>query len=85
MVTPAFVVCRFLPAAAGAPGGGRRSGPSGSGIYLAVVTTPRYFETLVSTIVLSAGVTLATLAIAGVTGVFLKRNHFPGKSRWSPC
>jgi putative spermidine/putrescine transport system permease protein len=55
-------------------------GPSGVGIYLTAITTPRYVETLVYTILLSAGVTLVTLAISGVTGVFLTRNDFPGKS-----
>jgi len=55
-------------------------GPSGVGIYLAAITTPRYVETLVYTILLSAGVTLVTLVISGVTGVFLTRNDFPGKS-----
>jgi putative spermidine/putrescine transport system permease protein len=55
-------------------------GPSGFGIYLASLTTPRYFETLMYTILLSAGVTLVTLIVSGVSGVFLTRNDFRGKS-----
>jgi len=53
--------------------------PSGFGIYLASLTTPRYSETLLYTILLSAGVTLVTLTISGISGVFLTRNNFPGK------
>jgi putative spermidine/putrescine transport system permease protein len=55
-------------------------GPSGFGIYLASLTTPRYIETLMYTILLSAGVTLVTLIVSGVSGVFLTRNDFWGKS-----
>jgi putative spermidine/putrescine transport system permease protein len=54
-------------------------GPAGFGIYLAALTTPRYLETLIYTILLSAGVTLVTLVLSGVSGVFLTRNEFPGK------
>ena len=81
LFTPAFVVFMaffLLPLARLAVESAM--GPSGVGIYLAAITTPRYFETLVYTILLSAGVTLVTLAISGVTGVFLTRNDFPGKS-----
>lgn len=80
MFTPAFVVFMaffLLPLARLAIESAL--GPSGVGIYLATITTPRYFETLVYTIALSAGVTLVTLVISGVTGVFLTRNDFPGK------
>jgi putative spermidine/putrescine transport system permease protein len=55
-------------------------GPSGVRIYLAAITTPRYLETLIYTILLSAGVTLVTLIISSIAGVFLTRNEFPGKS-----
>ncbi len=55
------------------------SGPDGARAYLAVVTNPRYFRSLVSTVALSAGVTVATLAISLVAGVFLQRNRFPGR------
>jgi putative spermidine/putrescine transport system permease protein len=52
----------------------------GFGIYLAFLTTPRYLETLIYTILLSAGVTLVTLVVSGIAGVFLTRNDFYGKS-----
>jgi len=55
------------------------SGPSGALAYLAVVTDARYFRSLVSTVALSAGVTVATVAIALVAGMFLQRNRFPGR------
>jgi putative spermidine/putrescine transport system permease protein len=55
------------------------SGPEGAKAYLAVVTNAQYFRSLVSTVALSAGVTLATLAISLVAGVFLQRNRFPGR------
>ena len=55
------------------------TGPLGLGAYLSVLTTPRYFEALVSTILLSVAVTLITLVVSGVTGVFLQRNRFAGR------
>lgn len=55
-------------------------GPSGVGIYIAAITTPRYLETLGYTVFLSAGVTLVTLVVSGVSGVFLARNEFRGRS-----
>jgi len=55
------------------------SGPEGMSAYFAILTTPRYFESLVATVVLSASVTLATLAISVVAGLFLERNRFSGR------
>src|SRR5438477_3406638 len=56
------------------------SGPAGAAAYAAIVTEPRYFRSLLSTLALSAGVTLLTLVIATLAGVFLQRNSFPGRS-----
>ena len=56
------------------------SGPTGPATYAAIVTEPRYFRSLLSTLALSAGVTLLTLVIATIAGVFLQRNTFPGRS-----
>jgi putative spermidine/putrescine transport system permease protein len=56
------------------------SGPDGAAAYLAVVTNANYFKSLVSTVALSLGVTAVTLALALVTGIFLQRNRFPGRS-----
>lgn len=55
-------------------------GPGGVAAYAAIVTEPRYFRSLLSTLALSAGVTLLTLASATIAGVFLQRNTFVGRS-----
>lgn len=55
------------------------SGPLGLGAYAAVVTNPRYLAALVSTVLLSAGVTLAALVVSGIAGVFLERSRPPGR------
>jgi putative spermidine/putrescine transport system permease protein len=55
------------------------SGEEGTDAYIAFLTTPRYFESLIATIVLSVSVTLATLVISTISGVFLERNRFPGR------
>ena len=56
------------------------SGPGGAAAYLAVLTNHHYFTSLLSTLLLSAAVTLATLMIASLVGLFLQRNRFPGKA-----
>jgi putative spermidine/putrescine transport system permease protein len=56
------------------------TGPTGFKIYWSAISTPRYFEALIYTILLSAAVTVVTLVIAGISGVFLTRNDFRGKS-----
>ena len=80
MVLPALIVGAsffLLPLARlGIVGG---TGPQGMQAYLSVVTTPRYFEALVSTVLLSVGVTAVTLLISGITGLFLERNRFFGR------
>ena len=55
------------------------SGPDGIAAYFAVVTNAAYFRSLVSTVALSAGVSVATLVLALVAGIFLQRNRFPGR------
>ena len=56
------------------------SGVDGLSAYTAVITTPRYLESLFATTVLSAAVTVVTLAISAVAGVFLERNRFAGRN-----
>jgi putative spermidine/putrescine transport system permease protein len=51
----------------------------GFGMYLQVLSTPRYLTGLLATVLLSAGVTVVTLVIAVISGLFLVRNHFPGR------
>jgi putative spermidine/putrescine transport system permease protein len=57
------------------------SGPGGAAATCAaIIATPRYFRSLVSSLVLSLLVTGATLLIAGIAGLFLQRHRFPGRS-----
>jgi len=56
------------------------SGPTGIAAYLAVLTNHRYFTSLLSTLLLSALVTVATLLISVLVGLFLQRNRFAGKA-----
>jgi putative spermidine/putrescine transport system permease protein len=55
-------------------------GPAGLAAYAAIVGEPRYFRSLLSTLVLAAVVTGLTLIIATIAGVFLQRNTFAGRS-----
>jgi putative spermidine/putrescine transport system permease protein len=55
------------------------SGPEGAKAYLAIVTNANYFSSLVSTVALSAGVSIATVLVSLVAGLFLQRNRFPGR------
>jgi putative spermidine/putrescine transport system permease protein len=68
-----FVLPLAMMLAAGA------SGPRGIATYGAILTDARYLRSLIQTLLLSAGVTAATLSIAGVTGLFLARNRFRGR------
>ena len=72
-----FAAFWLLPMARLAQVGG--SGKEGISAYFAVVTNANYFRSLLSTVALSAGVTIATLALSLVAGIFLQRNRFPGR------
>lgn len=74
----AFIAFFLLPLARLFLIGG--SGALGWGAYAAAFTEPRYLRSLVSTVLLSAAVTVVTLATSGVAGVFLQRNRFPGRA-----
>ena len=81
LALPALVVFTaffLLPMGRLAIAGG--SGPRGIAAYAAIVTEPRYFRSLFSTVILSLAVTATTLVVSGVAGVFLERNRFPGRS-----
>lgn len=54
--------------------------PAGLGLYGEMLTTGRYLETLVYTILLSIGVSVLALVVSGISGVFLSRNSFPGRN-----
>ncbi|MBD3893851.1 ABC transporter permease [Hydrogenophaga sp.] len=54
------------------------AGELGWSVYLTALTEQRYWRSMLSTITLSVVVTLSTLVIAGIAGVFLARNQFTG-------
>jgi putative spermidine/putrescine transport system permease protein len=54
-------------------------GPVGFGSYVQILQTPRYLTGILVTVALSAGVTLVTLAVSVISGLFLVRNRFPGR------
>jgi len=55
------------------------SGPDGIAAYFAVVTNANYFRSLASTVALSAGVSVVTLVLSLIAGIFLQRNRFSGR------
>ncbi|WP_028534795.1 ABC transporter permease [Paludibacterium yongneupense] len=52
---------------------------AGGAGYRALITNPRYLESLLSTVILSALVTAVALALALVAGLALVRHAFPGR------
>lgn len=56
------------------------SGNMGLGAYVAILTEPRYRATLINTVLLAAVVTLVTLVVATIAGLFLQRQRFPGRA-----
>jgi len=56
------------------------TGADGLAAYLSILTTPRHFESMVATVLLSLGVTVTALAVSTVAGLFLVRNRFPGRA-----
>jgi putative spermidine/putrescine transport system permease protein len=54
------------------------SGEQGWAAYGLVLTEPRYWRSLLSTALLAALVTVTTLFISGIAGVFLARHQFRG-------
>ena len=56
------------------------SSEAGWAIYAEVLTNPRYMQALADTVLVSAAVTAAALAISTTAGLFLERNRFPGRS-----
>ena len=58
---------------------GSADSEAGWGIYLTILSTPRYISTLLQTVAVSLAVTLAALVISTTAGLFLVRNRFPGR------
>lgn len=59
---------------------GARPDAAGSSGYWQVLTSAGYLSGLAQTVVLAAVTTLATLLVAGITGCFLARHAFAGRS-----
>ncbi|TBW39462.1 ABC transporter permease subunit [Siculibacillus lacustris] len=81
LITPAIVVFSafwLLPIARLVALGA--SGEAGIETYLSVLTNGRYASSLLQTLALSGLVTLTTLAIAVISGLFLVRQDFFGRS-----
>jgi putative spermidine/putrescine transport system permease protein len=55
-------------------------GSRGVAEYAAILLDQRYRATLLNTILLAAATTAATLLIATISGLFLQRHRFPGRS-----
>ena len=55
------------------------TGEDGYAAYLSMATTPRHFESMVATVLLSFGVTITALIISTIAGLFLVRNSFFGR------
>jgi putative spermidine/putrescine transport system permease protein len=53
--------------------------------YFAVLSTPRYLQSLINTVLLSVSVTLATLVIGAAVGLFLARTPFRGRGCCCRC
>ena len=51
----------------------------GAATYLAVLTEPRYFKSLMQTTALSAVVTVVSLSVAAAVGLYLGRRQFFGR------
>jgi putative spermidine/putrescine transport system permease protein len=54
-------------------------GPDGFETYWIVLTNRRYGTSILLTTMLSAGVTMMTLALSVIAALFLARNRFPGR------
>jgi len=80
ILTAAFFVLPMaqlvLVSLRGGPGEATSFGAS----YLELIVTERYLSSLVSTVLLSLGVTLMTLVLSTTVGLFLVRNQFPGRA-----
>ena len=56
------------------------SGELGWMAYVEVLTNAYYLESMMATLLVAVATTVATLVISGISGVFLQRNDFPGRS-----
>ncbi|WP_265553232.1 ABC transporter permease [Serratia grimesii] len=75
------VFCAFwlLPFASLAVVGMQPDGTTQRNAYLVVLTQPQYLQSLINTLLLSAVVAIAAVAISAVVACFIARHTFPGK------
>ena len=75
------VFCAFwlLPFASLALMGMQPDGSTLRNAYLVVLTQPQYLQSLINTLLLSAVVAIASVAISTVVACFISRHTFPGK------
>jgi putative spermidine/putrescine transport system permease protein len=81
MILPAalvFLAFFVLPLVRLVVAGGE--GPDGWAGYGVALADARHLTSLAETLVLSIAVTVATLVLGGVPGLFLARNRFPGRA-----
>ena len=55
------------------------TGEDGFSAYTSMATTPRHFESMIATVLLSLAVTFTALVISTIAGLFLVRNNFFGR------
>jgi putative spermidine/putrescine transport system permease protein len=56
------------------------TGKDGWAAYAAIITNRNYFNSLLATLAVAVLTTVVTLAISGISGVFLQRHKFPGNA-----
>jgi hypothetical protein len=56
------------------------TGKDGWAAYAAIITNRNYFNSLLATLGVAVLTTIVTLAISGISGVFLQRHKFPGNA-----
>jgi putative spermidine/putrescine transport system permease protein len=56
------------------------AGSTGWQAYAAIATDARYLRALLATLGVATATTVATLIVSGICGVFLQRQHFPGRA-----
>lgn len=81
LVPALSVFCAFwlLPFASLVVLGGTADNSTHASGYWTILTSPRYLQSLTTTLLLSAVVSLAAVVISAIVAFFLARHHFPGR------
>lgn len=78
-VLTVFSAFWLLPFASLVAVGMQPDGSTHRNAYLVVLTQPQYLQSLINTLLLSAAVAVAAVAISAVVACFIARHAFPGK------